>query len=392
MFIASHSKSPLFVGSLDAEKCFDRIWHSALFLKLWGHLDKIHWRFMFTCYSNLQAMVRWNGQYSASFQITRGTRQGSLLSPMFFNIFIDDLLKELKKINAGFKIGNFHVNSFAYADDLTLISSTTSGLQCLIDTCQAYATKWRFSFGIKKSVCMTMNSSTLQEEPKWYLGDQLLTVKQSVNILGVSFDAKNNPTEHINERISRCRRAFYGLVKSGITHTLLDARTKMYMWQTMCVPSLTYGCESLHLRQSDIHKLESLQGCMLKQCVHLPKRNHHTPLVQALSIPTIKDRIQSRVCGLLHGIYSVPSPARDLCVELMAQYVATGFYIPGTLVGRVVDMGISPARAAFNQTKWKVTNNEDGLIDSLRSLLFHDNYMKPWSDERMIVSLLTKSF
>ena len=146
----NEGNSPIFTCSLDAEKCFDTIWHTGLFYKLINVLPEPQWMFLYRWYNNLKATVKWNGQISPVFSVTRGTRQGSSLSPSLFNIFINDLLKELSSLQSGVKIGNDLYNSMAYADDITLLSSTVPGLQKLIDVCYNYSKTWRFCFGLKK--------------------------------------------------------------------------------------------------------------------------------------------------------------------------------------------------------------------------------------------------
>ena len=142
-----NGQSPVFICSLDAEKCFDLIWHNGLFYKLWDSIPRFHWLFLYQWYSRLEGIICWNGIYSKSFRITRGTRQGSVISPFLFNIFIDDLMKKLDNHNSGLNIGDVKYNSFAYADDVTLFSSTTTGLQNLISICADYAKEWRFGMG-----------------------------------------------------------------------------------------------------------------------------------------------------------------------------------------------------------------------------------------------------
>ena len=131
--------SPLYICSLDAEKCFDRIWHDGLFYKLLEYLPLSYWRFLLTWYRNLNAVIRWKNRNSAPILITRGTRQGSILSPVLFNLFINDLLESLQSLPAGISIGHMHLNSFAYADDISLFSATVTGLQLLINKCTQYA-------------------------------------------------------------------------------------------------------------------------------------------------------------------------------------------------------------------------------------------------------------
>ncbi len=54
---------------------------------------------------NSNAVVMWNGKISSSFSISRGTKQGSILSPLLFNIFIEELLLELNSVTRGLESG-----------------------------------------------------------------------------------------------------------------------------------------------------------------------------------------------------------------------------------------------------------------------------------------------
>ncbi len=83
-------------------------------------LPQYQWLYLYNWYRNLKGVVKWNGSFSNVFDVRRGTRQGSVLSPYLFNIFLHDLLIQLKERKFGVNIGNRIHNSFSYADDISL--------------------------------------------------------------------------------------------------------------------------------------------------------------------------------------------------------------------------------------------------------------------------------
>ena len=81
------------------------------------------------------------------------------------------------------------------------------------------------------------------------------------------------------------------------------------------------------------------------------------------------------------------------CVYFIDLFVTQNILIPGTLVNRIVDMGISPAGLIFPgcTNSSQSSSTADGLVDSLRFILHSDNYIKSRSNEYLLVKLLTKS-
>ena len=88
------------------------------------------------------------------YTIARSTRQGIILSPVLFNLFLSGLMLQLSLCEHGVRVGNHLHNSFGYADDVSLFSTIVPGLQKVVDICTDYSSLWRFNFGIKKTKCM----------------------------------------------------------------------------------------------------------------------------------------------------------------------------------------------------------------------------------------------
>jgi len=75
-----------------------------------------------------------------------GVRQGGILSPMLFSIYMDDLIKELRLSGYGAYLGSLFVGSILYADDVCLILGSCFGLQRMFDICTKYEVIWDISF------------------------------------------------------------------------------------------------------------------------------------------------------------------------------------------------------------------------------------------------------
>ena len=285
--------SPLYMCSLDAEKCFDRLWHDGILYKMWHVLSVQHWMVLHNWYKRLQATVKWKNVLSDCFKVTRGVRQGSVLSPYIFNTFIDNLLQDLAGTDSGIRIGRFHGSSFVYADDITLYSATITGLQKLIDICSNYALTWRFNFNVSKSKCMILGQHRFITEPTWLLKDAILENTDCLEILGCCYDSNGAMSSHIDKRLTRCRQSFYKLSEVGLSSYSggLNAHTKSYLWKSMCLPTLVYGCECIALGKCGKSDLDSCQGSLIKQTMGIGKRSHHSHLLNALKIPKVCDVI-----------------------------------------------------------------------------------------------------
>ena len=101
---------------------------------------------MLHMYLHQTAKVKWQGSSSKVLSIRNGVKQGAVLSAILFCIYIDDLIKKLRRNGDGCWIDSRYVGIAVYADDIVLLSPSLDGLQNMINECSDYAYKHHLTF------------------------------------------------------------------------------------------------------------------------------------------------------------------------------------------------------------------------------------------------------
>ena len=178
--------SPVYTCFLDASKAFDRVDHWVLFEKLIARgVPLIAVRLLIFWYQAQLMCVKWGHYTSTFFPVTNGVRQGSILSPKLFSLYMDGLSNVLLKCNAGCYVNNACVNHVFYADDLCLVAPSPSGLQKLLDCCAIYGTQCKILFNPVKTHCMVFKPKKFKLHcPDVKLCDTTLQYVSSTKYLG----------------------------------------------------------------------------------------------------------------------------------------------------------------------------------------------------------------
>ena len=82
--------------------------------------------------------IKWGNSYSHYFTICNGVRQGGILSPRLFALYVNQLTDRLLSCNAGCYINDMCINHVMYANDICLLAPSASAMQSLLDVCYDY--------------------------------------------------------------------------------------------------------------------------------------------------------------------------------------------------------------------------------------------------------------
>ena len=128
------SKKNIYVCFIDYAKAFDCVDHNKLWkiLKEMGIPDHLT-SLLRTLYAAQEAIVRTGHGTTDWFQIGKGVHQGCILSPCFFNLHAEYIMRNagLEEVQAGIKIARRNINNLRYADDTTLMEESEEELKSL---------------------------------------------------------------------------------------------------------------------------------------------------------------------------------------------------------------------------------------------------------------------
>lgn len=125
--------------AIEASKAFDKV----IRLILWWKLAKKSFTkkvlsALMAYYDASQMKVQVNDEHSPLFKTTEGTKQGGPISPDLFNEYSDELSEWIGLLEDGILMGLIKIDIVQYAEDITLVANTASGLQSQIDRCNEY--------------------------------------------------------------------------------------------------------------------------------------------------------------------------------------------------------------------------------------------------------------
>ena len=249
---------------LDMSKAFDKVWHEGLIYKLksYGISDSLLLLIQNFLSGRNQRVVL-DGQSSEWTKISAGVPQGSILGPLFFLIYINDLPEDI--------ISKIKI----FADDSSLFSLILDQIRCSIELnndmqkVSEWAHQWKMSFNpdpSKQAVEVYFTRRLIPpNSPEVFFNDAVIAVQDNQKHLGLILDKKLAFDHHIDEKINKANRGI------GLIHRLrefLPRKSLITIYKSYVRPHLDYddivydrpGCSSF------TEKLESIQynACLEK--------------------------------------------------------------------------------------------------------------------------------
>jgi len=287
---AKEHKVPLHFHFIDFKAAFDTIWREALWKMMikTGIPHKLV-SIIKNMYDDTKCAVIIDGQLTDWFQVKVGVRQGCIMSPSLFNIFLECVMKELKSLDGHFQLTEDMSTDIRYADDTTLVSAVFGKLQQSTAELEKACRKWGLKINPLKCAVM---SSEINEEIT--IDNQIVPKVKEFKFLGslvpgCASDVKN--------RISLASQAFGRLRNKIWTSRDVSRKLKIRLYKALILPIAVYGSETWTTRNEEMNALLVFEMKCLRAILGVTRhdRLRNTYVRETLGMTeTIEDVVSAR--------------------------------------------------------------------------------------------------
>ena len=192
-------------------------------------------------------------------------------------------------------------------------------------------------------------------------GQQLQTRSQSEH-LGVVLDSRLSAVHHVERRIRRARATFYGLAPVGMLAKKLSPTDKTFLWKTVVLPTLEFGCSTAPLRPPDVERLDALQAACVKLTFWLPHYAHHSALLTAAGIPPVHESLRKAIFCAFRSALGDQHRLQQILITSQAKQATSPNTLESPFLLQVHVMGNAEFRAVLELAA-------DGAVDTDRCVL-----------------------
>ena len=237
-------------------------------------------------YNDISYLIKVKGGYLDPIPSTYGLKQGGVLSPSLFNIFIDDMKDIFDLACDPIRLSDTFLSHMLYADDLILLSTSMEGLNVCLEKLDTYCVTWQLEVNIKKSKVMIFNQTgRLIIGQNLFFQGQKLEIVKTYCYLGVEISCSGAFGRARDCLTEKAHKAMFPL-KAMINQFQLSNENSLKLFHSFISPILLYNAENLaqlsHRQISDLEdNRKSMSECLMNSYIN---SNHYKFLKYVLGV------------------------------------------------------------------------------------------------------------
>lgn len=390
-YFIKNGTNPIMVA-LDMSMAFDKCVFIKLFDKIKVRIPLIVTRVLMFVYEKQFAWVRWgSSEKSSIFGIVNGTRQGAILSPALFSVYVQDLLDMLEDLGVGCYVGHqaggacgvaggggTYLGAVAWADDILLCAPTRAAMQRMLDTAERFAKAHNLEFSTdpdpvkskSKAIFMIGRNAGLQKPINLKLcGSDLPWVSHATH-LGHEFS--EDGTMDLD---SRMRKAAYIGKSLEVRDSFSFAAPSEILAAIKLYAADLYGGMMMRLDGVMAKQVMNCWGVTVKDVFGVPRSTHST-LARWLSygLSSLREDLLTRWVKFYQSLLTSSSPHLITIARIAASDVRTTTGSNNRLISDLT--GLNPRTVTPRQVKeklreqeWTDSEEENEKVSTLLELL-----------------------
>ncbi len=299
---------------LDLTKAFDKVWHKGLLYKLknigiGGNLYNLLESYLL----NRKQLVTLNGCKSEPLVLKAGVPQGSVLGPLLFLVYINDISFDL------------NCDTYMFADDTSIfnkidrndVASSVTQINRDLEKIHVWSKRWLVNLNASKTVVMLFSRKRVPTVlPNIYIGNNILQQVNCHKHLGLNFTNTLSWSTHIDYIVSKCNRQLGMLKRFKYTWSRGALET---CYKSFVRPVIEYGSVIYdNCLIEDENKLEDVQLEAARLVSGAKKRTSHEPLYREVGWQTLKARRNYSKAVIMYKMVNAIAP-NYLC-ELLQEF------------------------------------------------------------------------
>ena len=266
---------------IDFKKAFDRVWHKALWstMRLYN-INANLIQVIENLYNKATSAVYLNGDIGDWFRTTVGVRQGCLLSPTLFNIFLERIMTDAVEDHQGtVSIGGRTITNLRFADDIDGLTGKEEELASLVDRLDKTSAAFGMEISAEMTKLVTNNANGISTDIR--INGEKLDEVDSFKYLGAVVTNQSSKPEVLS-RIAKTTAALARL-KTIWSDKHNSLSSKIRLMRSLVISVLLYACETWTLTADILKKLQATEMRCFRKLLGISYRDH------------IRDRIRQAI-------------------------------------------------------------------------------------------------
>ena len=256
---------------IDFKKAFDRVWHQALWATMNKYnINKTLISLIEELYNQATSSAYLEGEIGEWFRTTVGVRQGCLLSPTLFNIFLERIMTDaLEGHESTVSIGGRTVSNLRFADDIDGLAGSEAELAELIRRLNQSCSAFGMEISAEKTKIMSNTHANEAKNDIIVNGSSLQHVNQFIYLGALVTDNGSK-----SEILSRMAKAQSSLSKLKVVwdDKCISLSSKIRLLRSMVISVFLYACESWTLDAYLEKRVASFEMICLRQLLGIDYR------------------------------------------------------------------------------------------------------------------------